>query len=146
MYLPFTGATSVRDVIGSGLDQLVLPAAVGAPFNQLEYTVPYFVVNSLDARLEVDAELARIDATVDPYAARRDTYLARREREIALLRGEEPPKPPLILLEVEGVIEPGDDYPEQYGDGEEDSEGGKQSAPPITLNFERGAVSVTQIR
>ncbi|MEL7197949.1 MAG: VacJ family lipoprotein [Pseudomonadota bacterium] len=149
LYLPFTGATSVRDLIGSGIDQLVLPVAVGAPFNTPEYTVPYFIVNSLDARLEVDEELARIDATVDPYAARRDTYLARREREIALLRGEEPPKPPLILLEVEGVIEPGDDYPEGYNEAEgaqEEGESIEPSAPPTALNFERGAVSVTQIR
>lgn len=149
LYLPFTGATSVRDVIGSGLDQLVLPVAVGAPFNQLEYTVPYFIVNSLDARLEVDEELARIDATVDPYSARRDTYLARREREIALLRGEDPPKPPLILLEVEGVIEPGDDYPEGDNEAEgaqEEAESIEPSAPPTTLNIERGAVSAAQIR
>ncbi len=144
LYLPFTGATSVRDVIGSGLDQLLLPVAVGAPFNTPEYTVPYFIVSSLDARLEVDAELARIDATVDPYAARRDSYLARREREIALLRGEEPPKPPLILLEVEGAIEPGDDYPEEYTDGEEGE--GAPSAPPSALNFERGAMIAGQIR
>lgn len=97
LYLPLTGATSVRDLIGNTLDQAVLPVAVGAPFNRIEYAAPYFVVNSLDARLEVDEELERIGATVDPYAARRDTYLYRREREIALLKGEEPAEPPAIL-------------------------------------------------
>ncbi|MFU7526995.1 VacJ family lipoprotein [Qipengyuania sp. ASV99] len=111
LYLPLTGATSVRDLIGSTLDQAVLPVAVGAPFNRIEYAAPYFVINSLDARLEVDEELARIGETVDPYAARRDSYLYRRERDIALLKGEEPAEPPAILEEVEGTGEfgePGD--------------------------------------
>lgn len=101
LYLPITGATTVRDLIGNTLDQAVLPVAVGSPFNTPEYAVPYFVVSNLDARLEVDEELDRIDATIDPYAARRDTYLYRRERDIALLKGEEPPEPPAILQEIE---------------------------------------------
>jgi phospholipid-binding lipoprotein MlaA len=88
LYLPVTGATSARDVIGSTLDQLLLPIAVGKPFNTYEFAVPYFVINGLDARLDVDAELTAIRATDDPYGVRRDTYLARREREIAALKGE----------------------------------------------------------
>ena len=90
LYLPVTGATSVRDVIGSTLDQLLLPVTVGKPFNTYEFAGTYFVVNGLDARLEVDAELAEIRASDDPYGERRDTYLARREREIAALRGKVP--------------------------------------------------------
>ncbi len=101
LYLPITGATTVRDLIGNTLDQAVLPTIVGAPFNTPEYAIPYFVVNGLDARLEVDEELRRIDQTIDPYAARRDTYLYRRARDIALLKGEEPPEPPAILREIE---------------------------------------------
>ena len=103
LYLPVTGATSARDIVGSGLDQLLLPVAVGAPFNKPEFGVPYFVVNSLDSRLEVDEELERIGETINPYAARRDTYLYRREREIAELKGITPPEPPAILEEVEGT-------------------------------------------
>ncbi|MEO1487893.1 MAG: VacJ family lipoprotein [Pseudomonadota bacterium] len=105
LYLPVTGATTPRDFIGSGLDQLLLPVAFGEPFNRLEFTVPFYVVSNLDARLEFDDELRRIDDTVDPYAARRDTYLYRRARTIAELRGEEPPEPPAILQEVEGTGE-----------------------------------------
>lgn len=90
LYLPVTGATSVRDLIGSTLDQLLLPVTVGAPFNRTEFAATYFVVNGLDARLEVDAELAEIRASDDPYGERRDTYLARREREIAALKGRVP--------------------------------------------------------
>lgn len=93
LYLPVTGATSVRDLIGNTLDQLLLPTVVGAPFNGPEYGVTYFVVNGLDIRLEVDAELADIRASDDPYGTRRDTYLARREREIAALKGETIPEP-----------------------------------------------------
>ncbi|MFN3864703.1 MAG: VacJ family lipoprotein [Erythrobacter sp.] len=87
LYLPVTGATTVRDLFGSTLDQALLPFAVGKPFNQPEYAVAYFVVNGLDQRLEFDAELAEIAASDDPYAMRRDTYLAKREREIAALKG-----------------------------------------------------------
>ncbi|MBV7265441.1 MlaA family lipoprotein [Erythrobacter ani] len=108
LYLPITGATTVRDLIGSTLDQAVLPVAFGAPFNTFEYAAPFFVISNLESRLEVDEELERIEDTVDPYAARRDTYLARREREIAALRGEEMPEKPRILQEIDGDIEPGD--------------------------------------
>ena len=103
LYLPVTGATTARDLVGSGLDQLLLPTAVGAPFNKPEFGVPYFVVSSLDSRLEVDEELERIGDTMNPYAARRDSYLYRREKTIAELKGQEPPEPPAILEEVEGT-------------------------------------------
>ena len=95
LYLPVTGATSVRDIIGSTLDQALLPFLVGKPFSEPEYAVSYFVINGLDERIEVDAELAEIRASEDPYAARRDTYLAMRAREIAALKGEvvEEPRP-----------------------------------------------------
>ncbi|MFY8048962.1 MAG: VacJ family lipoprotein [Erythrobacter sp.] len=88
LYLPVTGATTLRDLIGSTLDQSLLPLAVGRPFNKPAYAATYFVVNGLDQRLEVDAELKEIGASDDPYAMRRDTYLAKRAREIAELKGE----------------------------------------------------------
>jgi phospholipid-binding lipoprotein MlaA len=93
LYLPVTGATSVRDLLGSTLDQLLLPVAVGKPFNTYEYAVPYFIVNGLDQRLAFDAEIAAIRSTEDPYGVRRDTYLAQRRREIAALKGEAIPEP-----------------------------------------------------
>ncbi|MEM7701221.1 MAG: VacJ family lipoprotein [Pseudomonadota bacterium] len=103
LYLPLTGATSARDLPGSFLDQLLLPVAVGKPFNRPEFTVPFYLVSNLEDRIDVDAELGRIEDTVDPYAARRDSYLYRRARDIAELRGEEPPERPLIMDEVEGT-------------------------------------------
>lgn len=105
LYLPVTGATTVRDLIGNGFNQLPLPVLVGKPFNTPEYTIPFFIISSLDARLEVDAELQRIDGMVDPYAARRDSYLWTRERDIALLKGEDVPPKPEIVREVDGEVD-----------------------------------------
>lgn len=88
LYLPVTGATTVRDLLGSTLDQALLPFAVGKPFNKPAYAATYFVVNGLDQRLEFDEELAKIKASEDPYLMRRETYLAQRRRDIAQLKGE----------------------------------------------------------
>jgi phospholipid-binding lipoprotein MlaA len=88
LYLPVTGATTVRDLGGSILDQLLLPVAVGRPFNRTEYGAAYFVVNGLDQRLAFDDEIASIRNSDDPYRLRRETYLAQRRRDIAALKGE----------------------------------------------------------
>ncbi|TAD75911.1 MAG: VacJ family lipoprotein [Sphingomonadales bacterium] len=88
LYLPVTGATTVRDLIGSTLDQLLLPVAVGRPFSRPAYAATYFVVNGLDQRLEFDEEIASIRQSDDPYRLRRETYLAHRRRDIAALKGE----------------------------------------------------------
>jgi phospholipid-binding lipoprotein MlaA len=93
LFVPITGPTTVRDQIGVTLDQLLLPVAIGAPFNRPPYGIFYFTVNSLDTRLRDDEELAQIRASDDPYLARRSTYLARRRREIAELRGDPIPEP-----------------------------------------------------
>ncbi len=88
LYLPVTGATSVRDLAGSTLDQLLLPFVVGEPFNRTEFAAAYFVVNGLDQRLTFDEEIAAIRDSDDPYGLRRETYLAQRRRDIAQLKGE----------------------------------------------------------
>lgn len=88
LYLPVTGATTVRDLGGSILDQLLLPVAVGRPFNRTEYGAAYFVINGLDQRLAFDEEIAGIRNADDPYRLRRETYLARRRADIAQLKGE----------------------------------------------------------
>lgn len=88
LYLPVTGATTVRDLAGSTLDQLLLPLTVGRPFNRPLYAATYFVVNGLDQRLAFDEEIASIRNADDPYRLRRETYLARRRRDIAALKGE----------------------------------------------------------
>ena len=105
LYVPVAGATNVRDLIGNTLDQTLLPFVVGKPFNTPEYGIPLFVVTNLDSRVELDEEIERLNETVDPYGARRDIYLYRRARDIALLKGEEPPEPPAILREIELGLE-----------------------------------------
>jgi phospholipid-binding lipoprotein MlaA len=88
LYLPVTGATTVRDLGGSIFDQLLLPVAVGKPFNRTAYAATYFMVNGLDQRLAFDEEIAAIRSSDDPYFLRRQTYLAKRRRDIAELKGE----------------------------------------------------------
>jgi len=147
LYLPIAGATSVRDLVGDTLDQFVLPVAVGKPFDRPEYTVPFFVVSNLDSRLEVDEELERIGETIDPYATRRDTYLYRRERDIALLKGEEPPPPPAILRE----IEEGDDFLDEELDSDMEPETVEINKPQSLMEeapdgMPQPSIAVTQTR
>ncbi|WP_083234477.1 MlaA family lipoprotein [Porphyrobacter sp. LM 6] len=99
LYLPVTGATTARDLFGSTLDQALLPFVVGKPFDRPAYAATYFVVNGLDQRLAFDEELARIEASDDPYGVRRDTYLAKRRADIATLKGEPVAEEDRLLLE-----------------------------------------------
>ncbi|MGF7148645.1 phospholipid-binding lipoprotein MlaA [Sphingomonas zeicaulis] len=89
-YLPLVGPTTLRDALGDGLDRLVLPLAVGNPFNNPAYVIPAKVIDSLDQRAEYDAEVKKIRAQTNPYAAVRNVYLCRREAEIEALHGREP--------------------------------------------------------
>lgn len=88
LFLPFVGPTTVRDLLGGQADGLVLPLAVGKPFNQLEYQIPKGTITGLDRRAEADAELnALFSGAVDPYATLRSVYLQNRAGEIEALRG-----------------------------------------------------------
>ena len=92
LVLPLIGATSLRDVIGSGLDQAVLPIAVGKPFNTPLYAIPAYTVNSLEFRIDFDEKLEAINESDDPYFALRETYLCQREADIAALKNRPPPR------------------------------------------------------
>lgn len=92
VFMPLVGATSLRDFIGNALDQALLPYAIGKPFRGPEFAASYFVVNALDRRLALDAELVEIQSSDDPYVMRRETYLAKRARDIAALKGEAVPE------------------------------------------------------
>ena len=116
LYLPITGPTTLRDLIGNSLDQALLPTLIGRPYTSPEFAIPLFVVANLDSRVEIDEELERIGETVDPYATRRDVYLWRRERDIALLKGEEPPPRPEIVREIEEGVDFDDEEDEFIGD------------------------------
>lgn len=98
LYLPLVGPTTVRDLFGLGLDRLLVPVAVGKPFDRPYYAIPVGVLGSLDYRIEFDDYLRNIRESRDPYAAARETYLKAREAEIEALHGRVVP-PPVILRE-----------------------------------------------
>ena len=88
LFLPITGPTTVRDLIGGTLDRLLLPLAVGTPFNKTAFTAPVGILGALDHRADFDPTLKRLhDGVADPYAESRDFYLARRQAEIDQLHG-----------------------------------------------------------
>lgn len=47
LMLPLVGATTLRDLLGSGVDQAIVPFAVGAPLDTPYYAIPAYAVNSL---------------------------------------------------------------------------------------------------
>jgi phospholipid-binding lipoprotein MlaA len=93
-FLPLIGPTTLRDVIGVGLDRAVLPAVVGAPLDQPYYAIPANVIDSLNDRIDIDDQLKRIrEDEANPYAATRELYLRQRKAEIAAIcpkKGEVP--------------------------------------------------------
>ncbi|WP_298335589.1 VacJ family lipoprotein [uncultured Erythrobacter sp.] len=131
LYVPIAGATNVRDLIGNTLDQALLPVVVGSPFDTPEYGIPLFVVTNLDSRVALDEEIERLNDTVDPYGARRDIYLYRRARDIALLKGEEPPEPPAILREIEMGLDAIEAEADAEIDGQSEPSVQPSDAPPI---------------
>lgn len=88
LFLPLLGPTTVRDLIGGQAEAVILPFAVGTPFDRAEYQVTRAVVTGLDARAEADSDLnAILGDAVDPYATFRSVYLQDRAGEIAQLHG-----------------------------------------------------------
>jgi len=95
LFLPLVGPTTVRDFIGLGLDKLVLPTSIGAPFDKPYYTITASIIGSIDYREQFDEQLKKIQDSADPYAASRENYLKNRQAEIDALhhrkgRGEVP--------------------------------------------------------
>ena len=88
LFLPLVGPTDLRDLIGGQADGLVLPLAVGKPFNRLAYQIPKAVLTGLDQRAQADSDLTVLfDGAVDPYATLRSVYLQDRAGEIAQIKG-----------------------------------------------------------
>lgn len=92
LVLPLVGATTLRDLVGTTVDQAIMPFVLGAPFNTPYYAVPAYTVNSLQYRMEVDDRIEDIRDSDDPYMAMRESYLCLREADIADLHGEPPPR------------------------------------------------------
>ncbi|MBU0824583.1 MAG: VacJ family lipoprotein [Alphaproteobacteria bacterium] len=115
-YLPVFGATTLRDMAGNGLDMLVLPTAIGKPFNRTAYAVPTTVVRALNDRIERDAEIERLQKqSLDPYVETRTLYLQMRQREIDALRGRIPDviAAPPVEAPLESAAPQTDSLPDQ---------------------------------
>jgi phospholipid-binding lipoprotein MlaA len=86
-FLPLLGPTTLRDLAGNSLDLMLLPRLVGKPFNRTAYAVPTNVIMQLNARVERDAEIQRLQQeSANPYAETRTLYLEMRQREIDALK------------------------------------------------------------
>lgn len=94
LYIPLIGPTTVRDLIGDGLDRLVLPLAVGKPFDKPAVGIGLYAASSLDQRAEFDEKLEEIYQDSDPYARTREDYLASRQAAIDALHAMGHRKPP----------------------------------------------------
>lgn len=89
IFLPIVGPMTLRDLLGNVGDGLVLPTAVGKPFNRIYYQIPRAVIGGLDMRAEYDSDLkALLNSALDPYATMRSVYLQDRAGEIAGLKGK----------------------------------------------------------
>ena len=88
LFLPLLGPTTLRDLVGGQAEAVILPLAVGTPFDRAEYQVTRAVTTGLDARAEADGDLhAILGDAVDPYATFRSVFLQDRAGEIAQLHG-----------------------------------------------------------
>ncbi|KKW92284.1 MULTISPECIES: MlaA family lipoprotein [Sphingobium] len=93
MYLPIVGPTTLRDIIGDTVDKMIVPFAVGKPFNQPKYVIPATILNQLGERAAFDETIQQIRDEENPYAYYRELYLKQREAEIEALHGRKPAEP-----------------------------------------------------
>lgn len=106
LFLPFFGPSTLRDFAAGQADSLVLPIAVGDPFDRFELQVPRGVLTGLDLRVESDAELkALLDGAADPYATLRSVYLQNRALEVSEVRGK-PASSPLDDPLADPLVDP----------------------------------------
>lgn len=84
-FVPLVGPTTLRDLLGSWADKLVLPGLIGKPFDRPEYVIPVFIISSLDDRVQRDDQIRTMRAQSDGYSSTRELYLKQRQAEIAAL-------------------------------------------------------------
>lgn len=90
LYLPLVGPTTVRDLFGLLVDRATVPALVGGPLRKPEYVLPLNTVESIDDRLQIDADLQEMKSASNPYVTYRELYLQARRDEIEALHGRGP--------------------------------------------------------
>lgn len=85
-FLPLVGPTTLRDLIGVGMDRAALPAVVGKPLDRPYYAIPANVIDALNDRIDIDEQLKQVRAeSADPYTETRELYLRQRRAEIAAI-------------------------------------------------------------
>lgn len=115
MYLPIVGPTTLRDIVGDTADRLIVPMAIGKPFNRPTYVIPATILNQLGERAAFDETIQAIRKEDDPYTVYKTLYLKQRQAEIDALHGRAP---------AEGVVPIyGEDMPTP----------GKKGAPKIVI-------------
>jgi phospholipid-binding lipoprotein MlaA len=93
IFVPLIGPTTVRDLAGGVVDRLASPFALGGPFRSRPYLIGTNVYRVLDRRAEQEDELARVKASEDPYAARRDLFFEKRRKRLERLKGRDAAAP-----------------------------------------------------
>jgi phospholipid-binding lipoprotein MlaA len=89
IFLPILGPSTLRDLGGAQADRLVLPLAVGKPFNRFDWQLATGALAGLDQRIETDEDLRTLlSGAADPYATLRSVYLQSRIAEIAEIKGD----------------------------------------------------------
>jgi phospholipid-binding lipoprotein MlaA len=89
LFLPLMGPMTLRDALGKPVDDLLLPLAVGRPFDTLAYQLTTGAIGGLDQRAEADPELrALFSDAIDRYATLRSVYLQNRAAEIDEIKGK----------------------------------------------------------
>lgn len=126
MYLPIVGPTTLRDIIGDTVDKMILPFAVGKPFNKPTYVIPSTILNQLGERAAFDETITAIRKEDDPYTVYKTMYLRQRKAEIEALHGRVSDEK-FVPIYGEDIRTPGKKdapklvVPDAYGDDVEDA-------------------------
>jgi len=130
LYVPLVGPTTIRDLLGSGVDFLTDPMHWVSYDHRATASDTRLVVSGLDTYLETEPQVhALLSDAVDPYATLRSVYLQNKQGEI------DGGSVPATLPDFDAPTVPLD------GTG---TDGGKPSMPPAPENQpEQGAPEST---
>jgi len=83
LFVPLIGPSTVRDIVGSGVDALIDPIHWASYANRPELSTIRAIVGGIDKRIATEAQLnALLSDAADPYATLRSVYLQNKEGEI----------------------------------------------------------------
>ncbi|MDB5477459.1 MAG: VacJ family lipoprotein [Phenylobacterium sp.] len=82
VYMPFLGPTSIRDMVGEGVDFATDPLSFAKYRHARTVAIARTGLDLLDEREQAEKDLQTLDTSADPYATVRSVYLQSREAEI----------------------------------------------------------------